>query len=65
MPARSQAQQRFMAMCAHDPSHVKGTCPTGMTKDQLREFARTPRTGLPKQVKIPTLLDALGKPKRG
>lgn len=61
MPARSQAQQRYMAMCEHDPKHVKGHCPTGMTREQLREFAATPRTGLPQKVKIPTLLDGLKK----
>lgn len=50
MPARSQAQQRFMAMCLHDPKHVKGECP-GMSAEELRKFAETPRTGLPKHVK--------------
>lgn len=61
MPARSQAQQRFMAMCEHAPQHVKGRCPD-MTHAQLRAFAATPRTGLParvKPVKHPTLMDAL------
>lgn len=65
MPARSQAQQRFFAMCEHDPAHVKGQCPKGLTKAQLHDFAATPRAGLPKRVTVPTLLDALGKPKRG
>lgn len=39
MPARSKAQQRFMAMCAHNPKHAQGTCPP---PDVAREFARAP-----------------------
>lgn len=58
MPSRSQAQQRFFAICAHDPQHVKGQCPE-MNRDQLREFAATPRKNLPQKVKAPTILDAL------
>ena len=48
MPAKSQAQQRFMAMCEHNQAHVKGKCPDKAT---AREFARTPRKDLPERVK--------------
>jgi hypothetical protein len=46
MPATSQAQQRFMAICLHDPKHAKGKCPD-MSASQMRDFASTPRKGLP------------------
>ena len=49
MPAKSKAQQRFMAMCAHEPAHTRGTCPD-MPRKSLREFASTPTKGLPKRV---------------
>lgn len=49
MPAKSQAQQRFMAMCEHTPKHAKGKCPN-MTKQQFHDFAATPRAGLPKKL---------------
>ena len=58
MPAVSQAQQRFFAICEHTPTHARGTCPN-LPKATLREFAATPRTGLPVHVKAPTILDAL------
>lgn len=28
MPAVSRKQQRYMAMCAHNPTHAKGKCPS-------------------------------------
>ena len=28
MPSVSGKQARFMAMCAHDPEHARGTCPS-------------------------------------
>ena len=46
MPAQSKSQQRFMAVCLHDPKHVNGQCPD-MTRRQLHDFASTPHTGLP------------------
>ena len=46
MPAVSKSQQRFMAMCEHDPKHARGECPD---KETAREFARTPRKGLPER----------------
>lgn len=36
MPAKSDAQQRFMAMCLHSPGKVKGDCPP---KKVAKEFA--------------------------
>lgn len=45
MPAKSKAQQRFMAMCAHG-THPKGECPD---KETAREFAKTPHKGLPER----------------
>lgn len=46
MPAVSKAQQRFMAMCEHDPAHANGKCPQ-MTQEQFHEYASTPSKGLP------------------
>lgn len=46
MPAVSKAQQRFMGMCSHNPKHAKGECPD---EETAREFARTPRKGLPER----------------
>lgn len=48
MPAVSQSQQKFIAMCEHNPQHVQGKCPN-MTQEQFHEFAATPTTGLPKR----------------
>jgi hypothetical protein len=42
MPAKSRKQQRFMAMCAHNPSHAKGKCPD---KKTAREFSHKPKGG--------------------
>ncbi len=47
MPAVSQAQQKFMAICEHDPQHAQGKCPN-MTHQQLHDYAATPLSGLPK-----------------
>jgi hypothetical protein len=45
MPAKSKAQQRFMGMCAHSPSHAKGKCPS---KSVAREFSFKPKGGYKK-----------------
>lgn len=51
MPAKSQAQQRAMAIAEHDPGKLssgnKGLLK--MSHKQLHEFASTPRKGLPKR----------------
>ena len=46
MPAKSKAQQRFFAMCQHDPKHARGKCPN-LPKAKMREFSATPTKGLP------------------
>ena len=53
MPSVSQAQQRLMAMAEHDPSaiHGKNRGVLGMSRQQLHDFAATPRKGLPKHKK--------------
>lgn len=48
MPAKSKAQQRFMAMCAHGVSGVKKKCPS---KGVAREYAVTSHKGLPQRVR--------------
>ena len=52
MPALSQAQQQAMAIAEHNPSKLfkrnKGLL--GMRKQQLHDFAATPRTELPKKL---------------
>jgi hypothetical protein len=51
MPARSQAQQRLMAIAEHHPGAVyaRNRGVLGMKQSQLREFASTRRKGLPKR----------------
>lgn len=50
MPAKLQAQQRFMAIAEHEPGKLRGKSPD-MTHEQLHDFAATPRKGLPKRAK--------------
>jgi hypothetical protein len=47
MPALSQAQQQFMAICEHSPEKARKKCPN---KRVAHEFATTKRRGLPKHV---------------
>ena len=51
MPAVSQAQQRFFAICEHNPQHAKGQCPD-MTHEKMHEFAATPRSNLPQRASL-------------
>jgi hypothetical protein len=44
MPAKSKAQQKFMAMCEHDPEKAKGKCPS---KSVAKEFAHGKSKDLP------------------
>jgi hypothetical protein len=55
MPARSQAQQEMMGA---DLARLRKGQPTrtGMSEQQLKDFASTPRKGLPKKVKPDTHL---------
>ena len=48
MPAKSKKQQRFMAMCAHNPEEARGKCPP---KEVAKEFAETKTKNLPDKVK--------------
>jgi hypothetical protein len=45
MPAKSKAQQKFMAMVEHGV--IKG--PKGLSREEARDFARTPTKGLPEK----------------
>lgn len=47
MPAKSKAQQQFMAVCEHSPQHARGRCPSPSV---AREFAKTPTKALPRHV---------------
>ena len=49
MPAKSKAQQRFMAIAEHNPGALRGPVPD-MTTQQLHDYAATPRKGLPAKV---------------
>lgn len=57
MPAVSQSQGRFFAMCEH-MDHPASRCPK-MSKAKMHDYSSTPRKGLPKHVKMPTLSKAL------
>lgn len=41
MPAKTERQRRFMAICAHQPDIARGTCPS---KKVAREFSFKPKT---------------------
>jgi Protein of unknwon function (DUF3008) len=49
MPAKSQAQQRAMAIAEHSPEKLysKNKSLLSMSHKQLHDFASTPRKGLP------------------
>ena len=52
MPAKSQAQQRLMAAAEHGADFPKArSIRSSMTREQMRDFATTPRKGLPQKVK--------------
>jgi hypothetical protein len=42
MPAKTPKMQRFMAMCAHNPSKAKDKCPS---KSVSKEFSYKPSGG--------------------
>ena len=50
MPATSVAQQKFMAICEHNPKHAAGKCPD-MSKNEMHDYAATPTKGLPYKAK--------------
>jgi hypothetical protein len=46
MPAVSERQRRFMAMCANKaPGAGRRGCPQDMSKEEMREFSRKPEGG--------------------
>lgn len=51
MPAKSQAQQKVMAIAEHDPQKLykKNRGLLRMTHQRLHEFASTPSKNLPKK----------------
>jgi hypothetical protein len=63
MPAESKSQRRLMGACSHGAKYA--SCPKGMTKAQMRDFASTPEKGLPMRVKKQGggVIAAIGKPK--
>ena len=54
MPAKSKAQQRFMAMAEHAPEKLRGKKPD-MSKAELHKFAATPTKRLPEHVGLKRL----------
>ena len=42
MPAKSAKQQKFMAMCSHNPGKAQGKCPP---KKVAEEFSHKPSGG--------------------
>jgi len=42
MPAKSKAQQQFMAICAHTPGKARGKCPSRAVAE---EFSHKPAQG--------------------
>jgi hypothetical protein len=62
MPATSKAQAVMMAIAEHAPGklYARNKGALQMTKQQLSDFASTPRKGLPKRAK-PARKGATGK----
>lgn len=51
MPSRSKAQQRLMAAAEHGATFPAAKAiRRSMTREQMREYAETPRKGLPEHV---------------
>jgi hypothetical protein len=46
MPAKSEKQRRFMAMCSHSPGKARGKCPP---KKVAHEFSMKPAGGYRKK----------------
>ena len=46
MPATTKKQQRWAAMCAHNPGAAKGSCPS---KKVAEEFSHKPKGGYKKR----------------
>lgn len=50
MPAVSSKQQKFMAMCKHNPKHAYGKCPSMKVAS---EFSHKPKGGYRKKRVVP------------
>jgi len=48
MPATSARQQRYMAMCSHNPGKARGKCPPHSVAE---EFSHKPKGGFKKRKK--------------
>jgi len=46
MPAKSESQRRYMAMCAKNPSKARGKCPSKVVAE---EFMHKPKGGYDKR----------------
>ena len=64
MPAKSKAQQRYMAIAEHNPTALYGPKPN-MTQQAMHDFAATPRTGLPTHVKASQPAQRIQAPRVG
>jgi len=66
MPAVSKSQRRLMAIAEHHPSKIfkKNKGILDMSKKQLKEFASTKESRLPKQVRKKKPLTKLTKKKK-
>lgn len=53
MPAVTKPQRRFFGWALHNPGEARaeGKYPSGMSQDQMRDFASTPEKGLPSEPK--------------
>ena len=49
-PATSDRQQKFMAICSHNPKHAKGKCPSHKVSE---EFSHKPKGGYRKKRTVP------------
>lgn len=45
MPAKTERQRRFMAMCAHSPSKARGKCPSKKVAREFSHKAKRKRKG--------------------
>ena len=61
MPAVSVAQRRYFGMIEHDPSKAKAS---GMSHQQLHDFAATPDAGLPEHAEQGTCAENGMPPRR-
>lgn len=54
MPAKSKAQQAYMAIAEHHPGKLRGPKPH-LSLAQLHDFAATPSAGLPQRMGLAAL----------